>query len=371
MRVLLVVNPVATGLTPALSGLAERRLRRVATSLQVVRTERAGHARELACAVAAAARDRAPASCGPDGPRDAADPGGAPGTTAAGPAAGTGGADVVEPVDAVVVVGGDGTLNEVVDGLLERGVGAAPGVCVGVVAAGSANVFARAVGLPGRAGPAVDAVAEAVEAGRTRPVGLATVVLDDAAPRWLTFGVSLGLDAEIVARVEGLRARGRRATPARYVRAGFAQHLRTDRRRPRLRLVVEDADGRVTSRAAGLFQVLVASTSPWTYLGERPVDLLPGTRPQDGLGVFGLRTLALLPVLRVGLAGLVGRFDPGPPHVVRHLDAAAVEVRADVPVAVQVDGDHAGAHQRARVVRVPDALRVLVRPSGADGGLPR
>src|SRR5437016_12815767 len=82
---------------------------------------------------------------------------------------------------------------------------------------------------------------------------------------------SLGLDAEVVRVVEGLRARGRAASAALYVRTTVRQFTTvTDRRAPALTL---ERDGEPSMD--GLFLGIVSNTSPWTYLGQRPVRASP------------------------------------------------------------------------------------------------
>ncbi|WP_324274100.1 acylglycerol kinase family protein [Blastococcus brunescens] len=129
MRALVVVNPAATttsaGMRDVLVGALASELK-----LDVVETSHRGHARELA--------------------RQA----------------------VAEGMDVVVSVGGDGTVNEVVNGLLVDG--PAPHLPVlAVVPGGSTNVFSRALG---RSRDPVEATAEilaSLRAGRTRMVSWA------------------------------------------------------------------------------------------------------------------------------------------------------------------------------------------------------
>ena len=86
----------------------------------------------------------------------------------------------------VVALGGDGTVNEVVNGMLSGGVADAPALAV--VPGGSANVFARALGISRDPLEATAELLRALTAGRLRPVGLGRA--DD---RWFTFNAGLGL----------------------------------------------------------------------------------------------------------------------------------------------------------------------------------
>src|SRR5438067_1577414 len=81
----------------------------------------------------------------------------------------------------VVALGGDGTVNEVVNGLLAEGPGGHVPM-LAVVPGGSTNVFARALGLPRDPVEATGQILEALRAGRRRTVGLG--LADD---RYFTF----------------------------------------------------------------------------------------------------------------------------------------------------------------------------------------
>ena len=125
----------------------------------------------------------------------------------------------------MIVLGGDGTVNEVVNGLLADGVDVgAPALAV--VPGGSTNVFARAIGMPDDHVEATGHLLEALRAGRERSLGLGR-----ADQRWFTFTAGLGLDADVVAQVERKREAGRRSTHALYVRTALRSMAGREARR--------------------------------------------------------------------------------------------------------------------------------------------
>jgi len=132
-----------------------------------------------------------------------------------------------EGMDVVVTLGGDGVVNEVTNGLLAEGPG--PHVpMLATVPGGSANVFARSLGLPNDAVEATGQILEALREGRCRRIGVGR-----ANDHWFVANAGLGLDAEIIAAMEQHRARGRAATPLRYVTTTLNAYFRgTDRRHP-------------------------------------------------------------------------------------------------------------------------------------------
>ena len=183
-------------------------------------------------------------------------------------------------IDLVVAVGGDGTVNEVVNGLLENG--PAPHLpTLAVVPGGSTNVFSRALG---RSRDPVEATAEildSVRAGRTRLVSLGTASAsgtDDADDGGLddarAGSSSPPASASTPRSSPGSRRsgrEGRRSTGALYVReATSAFLLGRERRRPAMTLQVPGEPP-----LEDLFLCLVSNVSPWTYLGARPVNPSP------------------------------------------------------------------------------------------------
>ncbi|MCY7365462.1 MAG: diacylglycerol kinase family lipid kinase [Frankiaceae bacterium] len=306
MRALLVVNPKATATTERMRDVLAHALASE-TKLDVVQTQARGHATSLA--------------------RQA----------------------VVDGLDVVVALGGDGTVNEVVNGLLSDG--PAPGQpSLAVVPGGNANVFARALGLPGNPVEATSQLLDALRADRRRTVGLGQA--DD---RWFTFCAGLGLDAEVVRRVERKRADGRKASPGLFVRQGVQQFFLHGRRREPA--ITVHADGLEPTRI-GL--ALVCNSDPWTYLGPRPVRPCPTASFEDGLDLFGLRSLGTLTTLRHLRQILSAHPRPRGKAVYALHDVTGFRLTADRPMALQVDGDDLGDRSEVVFRSVPGALDVVV-----------
>jgi diacylglycerol kinase family enzyme len=306
MRAVLVVNPMATTTTERGRDLLVRALRSE-VDLAVEYTKRRGHAAELASRAAS------------DG------------------------------YDVVVTLGGDGTVNEVVNGLLRDGPG--PTVpALAVVPGGSTNVFARALGLPREWTEGTGVILEALHTGRVRTVGLGRA--DD---RYFTFCAGLGLDAEVVRKVERARLRGKVSTPALYVRSTVEQFfLETNRRNSQITL---DRPGEAS--VAGLAMAIVQNTAPWSYLGERPINPCPDASFDLGLDVMALRQLHVPATARAAAQILSRRPNPHGKHVLSLHDVAEFTLRAERPLAFQVDGDFVGERASVTFVAVSGALRVL------------
>jgi diacylglycerol kinase family enzyme len=311
MRALLIVNPYATTTTPVRREVIAHALASE-LDLDVVQTRYRGHAAHVA---EGAAR---------------------------------------EGFGLLLTLGGDGTVNEVVNGMLRArppGGARAAAPLLGALPGGSANVFTRALGLPTDPVDATGRLLRALPAGQERTIGLGL-----AGQRYFCFNAGLGLDAEVVRVVEGLRARGRVASAALYVRTAARQFATvTNRREPALTLERDGADA-----VNGLFLGIVSNVSPWTYLGERPVRASPAAGFDTGLDLFALRRLGTLGTLNV-VRQMLGR-DGGPAgrHVVSLHDQDALTFRAARPTAFQVDGEYVGEREHVVLRSIPNALRVLV-----------
>ena len=116
----------------------------------------------------------------------------------------------------IIVHGGDGSINEVVNGVMGRVEGRP---MIAVIPGGGANVLARALGLPLGAAAAIRRVHEVIAAGRYRTIGLGL-----AADRYFTFSAGLGMDAETVREVDRLRAEGRRESTPLFLRTMVRQY---------------------------------------------------------------------------------------------------------------------------------------------------
>lgn len=265
--------------------------------------------------------------------------------------------------DVVAVLGGDGTINETVNGLLdaddsrsdEEDGSAVDRPALLVIPGGSANVFARALGLPNNPVEAVGAVLEALRDDRRRTVGLGQAIWDDRR-RYFTFCSGLGYDAEVIRAVEGMRGTGRRATPARYVNTALHHYLSTDKRHAAM--TVEGPDVPPTGN---VFMAIVSNTSPWSYVGSRAVSPTPWASFETGLDMLGLQRLGLPSMLHL-IPQIIGARDTLPTgrHLVQLHDEREFTLHAERPVAFQLDGDYLGEVERVTYRSVPKALQVLV-----------
>jgi diacylglycerol kinase family enzyme len=304
MRVLLIVNPTATGVRePVLDALVAQ-LERVG-ELEVVETERAGHAMDLA--------------------REAES-------------------------GVVVGVGGDGTANELANGVRK-------GVTLGVVPAGASSVFARHLGFPRDTVAAGGMVAEAIRQESTKLVGLGL-----ADERRFTFAAGLGLDAEATAAIDRIREeREKRDRPGDLKVLQAAVHiLREEGFALHERMTI--ATGKGSFHRASY--VAVANQHPYTFFGRVPVQVAPRADFEHGLDVVFARELRRRDMWRLPVYALL--WPRHAKHGSRRIgylhDMDDFTVACDVPTAIQIDGEYLGHVERVHFRYERDAVRVLVPP---------
>ncbi|BBZ34807.1 diacylglycerol/lipid kinase family protein [Mycolicibacterium confluentis] len=320
MRAVLIVNPNATSTTPAgrdlLAHALESRVR-----LTVEHTNHRGHASEIAEKAAA------------DG------------------------------VDVVIIHGGDGTVNEVVNGMLGKP-GPLPPLrrvpAVAVVPGGSANVFARSLGIPSDPVEATNMLVDLLsEHGRER--SWRRINLMDCGERWAVFTAGLGVDGEVVAAVEAHRSgkrSGKGVSASRYIRVAVPAVLRSARREPKLTLHLQDREP-----VSGVHFVFVSNSSPWTYANKRPVWTNPDCRFEGGLGVFATTSMNVWRNLGLVRQMLSKRPKIAAKHLIRDDNVSWVRVTSDTPVATQIDGDYLGERETMTFTSVSDALSVVAPPA--------
>ena len=249
--------------------------------------------------------------------------------------------------DVVVVLGGDGTLNEAANGLAGTETALAP------LPGGSTNVFARTMGLPDDPVEATALLLGALDGDHVAPVGLGSVN-----GRYFLFHVGMGFDAAVVQQVERRGTMKRWASHPLFAYSAVTTWLRHyDRSRPRL--AVRHQDGTVIDDS---YFSVVFNTNPYTYVGARPFNLAPDATLDRGLVSLSVRTLRPLPFAGlIGSALFSGAHLRSSRHTDYRTDLASLTVTGHGPVPYQVDGDYLGDTERLEFRHHPGILR-LVRP---------
>jgi diacylglycerol kinase family enzyme len=244
-----------------------------------------------------------------------------------------------EDADALIVFSGDGGFNEALNGVDRSD------LPVGFVPGGGTSVLPRTLGLPRDAVAAAEQLADALAHDRTRKISTARVN-----GRRFAFSAGIGIDAEAVRRVDerGRSPEGRRpgdfAFVGAFARLVFEQHGRFD---PVLEVVGY-------GRAAF---VLVANVNPYSFLRALAIKVAPEAVFEAGLDFLAPRSVTprtLAPLLLALATGRPAR------NAYRGHDLDRFEVRCDIPLPLQADGEDLGDVTEAVFESERGAVRVLV-----------
>ena len=254
--------------------------------------------------------------------------------------------------DVVVAFGGDGTLNEVANGVAETD------VPVTVLPGGSTNVVCRTLGIPNDVVDATEHLLSLADDFRPRKIDLGLVDR-----RHFVFSCGVGLDATVVQQVDAHPHLKARMGPWYYTWAAVSGFYRRYLRSP-VRMRVEVGDDEVEG-----VTTLAQNSDPYTYFASRPVRVCEGVAADDGtlsLGVLKRATQRDAPTL---IARLLSEGLSAPRHrQIEHFDdvteATITSITPDAdgsmrPFPVQVDGDYIGEQDRVELRITPGALTVV------------
>ena len=252
-----------------------------------------------------------------------------------------------EGYDVIVAFGGDGTVNEAANGLL----GSSTPLCC--LPGGSANVFAKMLGIPADLIDATEHLLAMAEDWRPRKVDLGSVN-----GRCFTFASGLGLDASVVERVDSNPRLKARLGPYYFACVALATFSRRYLIRPPR---MEVNAGEATLEGV---TVIVQNGSPFTYFHDRPIDISEGSTLDSGaLAGCVLHRATPLSMPFIGWRALSRRA-----RVVRHRQVTGFSQVTELtvrttdgrPLPLQVDGDYFGDVVEARYSILPSCLNIVV-----------
>jgi YegS/Rv2252/BmrU family lipid kinase len=236
----------------------------------------------------------------------------------------------------LVVIGGDGTVNEIVNGI------AGTEAELAVLPGGTGQDFGRTHGIPSAFD---DAVRVALE-GETRTIDLGRVELGDGTRRFFANVGSAGMSGAVARRANAMTKRlGGRATFFYALTREFLRWQNTQ--------VVVELDGDVR-REGPMHDVIVANGR---YHGGG-MQLAPGARQDDGaFDVVTIGDVSKLDFVTTAPKLYSGRYLAHPK--VELLRSSSVAIDSTEPLPLEVDGEPIGTTP-ARFEVVPSALRLRV-----------
>jgi diacylglycerol kinase family enzyme len=249
-----------------------------------------------------------------------------------------------EGLDLVVALGGDGTVNEVVNGLAQTRVPLA------ILPGGGTNVLARSLGIPE---DTIEATGHLIANLSREP---RRVPLGRAEGRWFTFTCGMGLDGAIVRDVERRQTLKKTMSHWYYIWSGLRIFSAVDRRDP---LVTVRWGDDLEHRRDGLFVAIAQKSSPFTFLGRRPMHICPDARLERGLDCFAIDRFDTRFVLRIFTQTFTSARHVRDRHALYLQDQRRIEISSREPLPVEMDGEYLGDRDRLLLESVDDALSLL------------
>ena len=254
--------------------------------------------------------------------------------------------------DIVVAFGGDGTLNEVANGL------AGTDVPVSMLPGGSTNVVCRTLGIPNDVVDATEHLLALADDWAPRKIDLGLVN-----ERHFVFACGVGIDATVVERVDAHPKLKSTAGPYYYSWAGISAFYRRYLHNA-VRVRVESGGETIEGITA-----IVQNSDPFTYFASRPIRVCEDIAFDDGtlaIGVLKRATQRDMPTL---IPRLFSESKPAVSHrQVERFDDVTAAVVSSIseskdgtprPFPLQVDGDYIGDHTRIELRADPGALTII------------
>ena len=256
---------------------------------------------------------------------------------------------VTDGFEAVVVLGGDGTLNEVANGL------AGSDVALGALPGGSTNVFARTVGFTNDPIDATGELLNAMHDAKKKRIGLG-----NANGRYFLFHVGIGFDAAVVERVEKTASLKRYAGHPLFVWSTLLTLARYGSgKSPRFSLHFDD-NSEQHGRVDGYYTICLNS-NPYSFFGNRPLNIVPGLGFEKGLAVVTIRSLTAPTLFGIVSSALMsGRYLRHHPKTDLRTDVSHFVVRGYDKFPYQLDGDYLGDIETLEVHHEPRVLDVFM-----------
>jgi diacylglycerol kinase family enzyme len=253
----------------------------------------------------------------------------------------------------VIGLGGDGTVNEIANGLLLDGPNPA-GPLLAAIPGGNGNVFARNMGLSENPLEATAQILNSIRSKKFQEIGVGRIATNNIS-RWFLFNAGIGLDAAVLAEMEARRASGKAVSDFAYATLALRElFAKTDRKHGSLSLVSDSGEVQRNAHFA-----LIVNLAPWAYLGSKPLNPLPSASHHTALDVYAPTSLSVSAVFRLASRAIAGKSAENDRNVIALTNQKQVHIQAETPLWIQVDGDVIAQSTELTATHIPNALRVL------------
>lgn len=255
--------------------------------------------------------------------------------------------------DLVISLGGDGTANEIINGLLHVPETKRPSFAS--LPGGNANVLARNLGFSAKALPATHELLDVCATSTPISMGLGKVHaqtdIGKEFSRYFAFNAGLGIDAEVLLSMHELRNRGRKVSDLTYA-ALAARRIFSWTKKSTPQLLINGHK---------LFFAFILNMSPWTYISKRAIDPAPKVTIRNSLSVYAAKSASIRTFTAVLRAMALGKNFAAVPDIVAFENTTDITLLASDPLWLQVDGEPLALVRQARFTYHPDMIKVFAK----------
>ena len=253
----------------------------------------------------------------------------------------------------IIGFGGDGTLNELANGLLANGLDPTGPKLAGIPG-GNANVFLRNLGYANDPIIATAQLLENLAKNSTKTIGLGKLTSAEIS-RWFLFNAGFGIDAQVLAKMDLQRNRGKYVSDSAYAMLAIRE-LFSEIRKGRSPILITDQNN-VTAKPVQF--ALIVNFAPWTYVGKFAISPLVRLADTSALDIFGSHKLSISNTVRLISSFITADKIKSDPQTLVLERQQSLDIKALKPTWAQVDGEPLKKIQVAKVEHFANCLTVI------------
>jgi diacylglycerol kinase family enzyme len=253
----------------------------------------------------------------------------------------------------IIGFGGDGTLNELANGLLANGLDPTGPKLAGIPG-GNANVFLRNLGYANDPIIATAQLLENLAKNSTKTIGLGKLTSAEIS-RWFLFNAGFGIDAQVLAKMDLQRNRGKYVSDSAYAMLAIRE-LFNEIRKSKSPILITDQNN-VTAKPVQF--ALIVNSAPWTYVGKYAVSPLARLADTSALDIFGSYKLSISNTARLISGFMSADKIKSDPQVLVLEQQNCLDIKAITPTWTQVDGEPLMQIKSAKVEHFANCLTVI------------
>lgn len=258
--------------------------------------------------------------------------------------------------DIVITLGGDGTANEVINGLMRLDAAERPAFAS--LPGGNANVLSRNLGYSREALLAAGELIASVQNSSPTQIGLgqvtATADTEENFSRYFAFNAGIGIDAEVLLAMHDLRNRGKKVSDFAYARLAV-RRIFSWMRNSTPQLIIEGKP---------YFFAFVVNLSPWTYVSNKAIDPAPDVTHSTALSAYAAESANGRAFIAVLKSLALGKRFIDVPSMKAFENTSVLDMATTLPMWLQVDGEPLKLVSQARFSHHPASITVYQSRNG-------